>query len=204
MTIYIDPLIAWPQKATSGARHFGNGKQSCHMATDGDIEELHLFAESIGLKRQWFQSHKRMSHYDLTPTRRARAVKAGAVEVPGGELIQRCHNVPNIIVANRDSGAAGVYVGRPGLLGNPYRLTDESQRNEVIEQYRQWLWLRIKERGAVWDRLNSLAKQAVAEEELTLLCYCAPQRCHGDVIANALRWIIRERARSHSDDNTAQ
>lgn len=36
-----------------------------HLATDGSIEELHIFAQSIGLKREWFQSHPRHPHYDV-------------------------------------------------------------------------------------------------------------------------------------------
>lgn len=80
MTIYVDDLIAYGQKATSGGRYFGTGKESCHMLCDGDLEELHRFAESIGLRRAWFQN-KSTPHYDLTPNKRAAAVRAGAKEV---------------------------------------------------------------------------------------------------------------------------
>ena len=52
------------------------------MFTDSpDIEELHQFAERIGMKRAWFQPHRVAPHYDLTPRRRAQALLAGAVEV---------------------------------------------------------------------------------------------------------------------------
>ena len=27
----------------------------CHMATDGELEELHAFAARLGLRRAWFQ-----------------------------------------------------------------------------------------------------------------------------------------------------
>lgn len=83
MTIFVDALVAWPQKTTGqAARHFGNGKQSCHMWTDGDVEELNAFAESIGLRRAWLQTkHAYFLHYDLTPARRAAAVRKGAQEV---------------------------------------------------------------------------------------------------------------------------
>ncbi len=92
MAIYIDPLIAWPQKATSGKRFFGEGKQSCHMSVDADadLEELHLFAEKIGLQRRWFQNRPGLPHYDLTPTRRAAAVRAGAIEVEHAEFFRNC------------------------------------------------------------------------------------------------------------------
>ena len=52
------------------------------MFTDSpNIEELHVFAEQIGMKRSWFQTHRIAPHYDLTGTRRAVAVGLGAIEV---------------------------------------------------------------------------------------------------------------------------
>jgi hypothetical protein len=81
--IMVDELIGYGQAPKAGAeRYFGNGKQSCHLTTDGDLEELHAFAERIGLRRSWFQQHKVMPHYDLTPNKRAQALRAGAVFVP--------------------------------------------------------------------------------------------------------------------------
>lgn len=49
------------------------------------IEELHAFARKIGMRREWFQGPPgdpwpRM-HYDVTKTRRADAVRAGAREI---------------------------------------------------------------------------------------------------------------------------
>jgi hypothetical protein len=56
---------------------------SCHMVTDGSIEELHQFAAKIGLKRSWFQGmpKHRHEHYDLTPHKRAKAIAAGAQSI---------------------------------------------------------------------------------------------------------------------------
>jgi hypothetical protein len=85
MTIYVDELQTYQQKATSGGRYFGSGKQSCHMMTDGEPEELHQFAEQIGLRRAWYQNHPRHPHYDLTPSKRARAVYLGAQEISAME-----------------------------------------------------------------------------------------------------------------------
>lgn len=90
MTIYVDEIKAYPQRAQPGAeRYFGNGKQSCHLWTDGPIEELHRFAESIGMRRAWFQQHPTLPHYDLTPNRRRLAVRAGATEVNMLEYMRR-------------------------------------------------------------------------------------------------------------------
>lgn len=67
MTIYVDDIQRYP----SGPW--------CHMWTDGDIGELHHMADKIGLKREWFQQkNPRFPHYDLRPSRRDKALQAGA------------------------------------------------------------------------------------------------------------------------------
>ncbi len=64
-----------------------NGKQWCHMITDGNIQELHDFATKIEMKREWFQDHPRHPHYDLQPNKRALAISCGAKSVTGKELV---------------------------------------------------------------------------------------------------------------------
>lgn len=76
MTIMVDDILIWPTKI----RCFKGG--SCHLTTDGPIEELHVFAARLGLKREWFQEHRIVPHYDLTPKRRVAALALGAVHVP--------------------------------------------------------------------------------------------------------------------------
>jgi hypothetical protein len=80
--IYVDALVAHPATRDADARRVGarNGHRWCHLFTDGPLEDLHTFALRIGLRREWFQHHERLPHYDLTPPRRKRALLAGAVE----------------------------------------------------------------------------------------------------------------------------
>lgn len=66
----------------------------CHLVTDSpDLEELHRFAESIGLRRSYFQDKrhgpgdKGRPHYDVTAGKRAQAVAAGATEVDVRDLV---------------------------------------------------------------------------------------------------------------------
>lgn len=75
----VDELRRWPH----AKRPFDQG--SCHLTTDSGVEELHVFARRIGMKRAWFQPHALANHYDLTPGRRDAALKAGAVFVPAKE-----------------------------------------------------------------------------------------------------------------------
>jgi len=84
--IYVDELFTMEPR-TAQARKFGNCW--CHMTTDGDIEELHRFAERLGLKRSYFQPHATLAHYDLIPSKRALAVKFGAKEITMAEKLQK-------------------------------------------------------------------------------------------------------------------
>lgn len=83
--ILVDPIRQYP----TNLRTFRAG--SCHMVSDTSEAELHEFAARIGLSRSWAQLRPKASaaHYDLTASRRAAAVKAGAVEVSSRELVLR-------------------------------------------------------------------------------------------------------------------
>ena len=69
-----------------------------------------------------------------------------------------------------------VYIGRPSKWGNPYKLAakaTDDERDHCIALYRRYLVQR-----------TDLAQAAVRElRGKRLGCYCAPKRCHGDVLA---------------------
>ncbi len=52
----------------------------CHMLAD-TLEELHAMADKIGVSRRWFQSVSSTPHYDICKSKRALAIKAGAVQL---------------------------------------------------------------------------------------------------------------------------
>lgn len=66
-------------------------KKWSHLVSDVSEDELHAFAAQLGLKRSWFQGRPKASaaHYDVTPPKRALALKLGAVEVTSRELVTR-------------------------------------------------------------------------------------------------------------------
>ena len=75
MTVYVDELLDY------GVMHGSAGPEWCHCFSDSeDIEELHRFADALGLSRRWFQGPPRSSfpHYDLTANMRAKALRLGA------------------------------------------------------------------------------------------------------------------------------
>jgi len=81
--IMVDELVVYP----NAWGPFRGG--SCHLTTDGSMEELHAFAKRLGMRRSWFQEHPVLPHYDLVPSRRSRALVLGAVFVPAREQARR-------------------------------------------------------------------------------------------------------------------
>lgn len=81
MTVYVDELQRWP----TTIRCFKGG--SCHLMADS-LDELHAMAARLGLRRAWFQPVS-SPHYDLTASKRERALELGAVFVPAREQARR-------------------------------------------------------------------------------------------------------------------
>lgn len=70
MTVYVDDMRAQYRRMVM-----------CHMLADTD-EELHAMAARIGVARKWHQKDGTPhSHYDICLSKRALAVKFGAIEV---------------------------------------------------------------------------------------------------------------------------
>ncbi|MGV3617927.1 MAG: DUF4031 domain-containing protein [Fimbriimonas sp.] len=84
MPVYVDaPFVA-------GVRvgRLGPDTEWCHMIADTE-EELHAMAASIGMKRSWFQDKPgKIPHYDLVPSKRAMALKRGAIEIGRRQFIE--------------------------------------------------------------------------------------------------------------------
>ena len=78
-------------------------------------------------------------------------------------------------IVNKYKDQYDVYIGRGSKWGNPFRIGDHGDREDVIEQYREWIQTQP-------NLLNSL-------EELRnkrLGCFCKPKACHGDVLLELL------------------
>ena len=85
------------------------------------------------------------------------------------------------IVNKKNFNGKGIYIGRPSPLGNPFAIGKDGDRDEVIRKYRIYLKKametnnRIKE---IIERIKELSKK----EDVYLICWCFPKKCHGEVI----------------------
>jgi hypothetical protein len=82
VTVYVDDSGIRATVHDSGSGRSYSARWS-HLFCDGDLDELHRFAARIGMRRAWFQDwpEHRFPHYDVTASRRARAIQAGATTV---------------------------------------------------------------------------------------------------------------------------
>ncbi len=84
------------------------------------------------------------------------------------------------VVVNRRYELFDVYIGRGSIWGNPFshlpsKFSDVikvATRDEAIAKYREW----ILTQPQLLARLPEL-------RGCVLGCYCRPQMCHGDVLA---------------------
>jgi len=64
------------------------------------------------------------------------------------------------------------YVGRPSKWGNPYKISKDETREEIIAKYADWL------DGMVHNNLLDLDELQGKD----LVCWCAPLPCHADIL----------------------
>jgi hypothetical protein len=84
-----------------------------------------------------------------------------------------------------------VRVDRVTVLGNPFTIGRDGSRDQVIQKYRQWLWVKIKEKGEVYTALLKLYNDTKGRD-VKLACHCAPKACHADLLVRALVWIQKQ------------
>lgn len=83
-----------------------------------------------------------------------------------------------------------IHIFRPNILGNPFYMRDESERELVNIKFHKYLQEEYRKRGKVYDELMRLVDLVKYGHNLYLICFCAPKPCHGDIIAQAIRGII--------------
>ena len=89
-----------------------------------------------------------------------------------------------------------VRVDRTSVLGNPFRMFDEHDRDFVCDKYEEYFYMMFEAGtepnfhniGAqiFVNELRRLYKLAKTHGKLDLFCWCAPKRCHAETIKRFL------------------
>jgi hypothetical protein len=69
MSVYVDDAV-----------HLWRGRRWAHLLAD-ELDELHAFAERLGLPRRAFQDKRSGAHYDIDAALRERALELGAIAI---------------------------------------------------------------------------------------------------------------------------
>jgi len=80
MSVYVDSLR--PTTTTTNWRY----RYSCHLFADDHLELIDFAVVKLGLKTEWYQNH-RYPHFDITASKRAKAIRLGAQEITTREWL---------------------------------------------------------------------------------------------------------------------
>ena len=88
-----------------------------------------------------------------------------------------------------------ILISRGTALGNPFThiptgtkaLYVVATRDIAVERYRSWLKQKIEDRDAnVLRALRSILSRYKAGNNINLVCYCSPLKCHGEIIKDLI------------------
>jgi uncharacterized protein (DUF488 family) len=84
------------------------------------------------------------------------------------------------------------YIGRGSVLENPYGIKDITEE-EALSKYEKYLYDELsKGNTKIINELDRLAQIAIKTGTLVLRCYCAPKRCHGEIVKQLLLTAISQ------------
>jgi hypothetical protein len=96
------------------------------------------------------------------------------------------------------------YIGRPCALGNPYshvpskyakqKTSSRQEALDAFEKYIDSIYLNLNSEEQIEEVEYRLALQKLKnffleKGRVNLVCWCAPQPCHGDIIK---KWLIEQ------------
>ena len=85
-----------------------------------------------------------------------------------------------------------IKVDRSSILGNPFYMKDESKRDEVCDKYKEYFYNKLIYKDDVLILLRNMINIYKEYGKLRLFCWCAPKRCHAEVIRDYIYNILGE------------
>ena len=76
-----------------------------------------------------------------------------------------------------------VRVDRTSVLGNPFYMNNEDERNEVCNKYEKYFNNKVLDKNSsFYKELERLISIYNKYGKLELFCWCSPKRCHAETI----------------------
>lgn len=110
------------------------------------------------------------------------------------------HSLNNIHINNNSlDNCLYAYIGRSGnpikaktsimdesfsVLCNPFRISDNNSRQEVLMAYSKYANEQMKIKGKFFNKIQELMNMLKNNqyEKIYLVCFCKPHDCHGDIV----------------------
>lgn len=92
-----------------------------------------------------------------------------------------------VINAKDERPSDGVFIGRPSILSNPFIIDRDGDREEVILKFRKYFIEKfLYDLDYRQDALNAVMAKSKLVDKIKLVCFCKPNKCHGDVIKEVI------------------
>ena len=82
-----------------------------------------------------------------------------------------------------------IKVDRSSWFGNRFKMKNESERDKVCERYKEWFCGELYD-SAMQAELSVLKDTLFKCGKLNLFCWCAPKRCHAEIIKEYLNVYV--------------
>lgn len=92
-----------------------------------------------------------------------------------------------------------IYIGRGSKVGNPYsHLCGKGEfhcetRDEAVDKYKNYFYDVLLQDTAVkmWTHNVAMHQIENPDEDINLMCYCKPARCHGEIIKEYIENLMQ-------------
>lgn len=91
------------------------------------------------------------------------------------------------------------YIGRGSCMGNPYHHKESNHPqamfnvntlDECLEGYKIHLGREWISDGEIRNFMDNLVERELNDRDTNLVCYCSPNKCHGDVIKEVVEDMV--------------
>lgn len=79
-------------------------------------------------------------------------------------------------------GAVNIKIDRSSPLGNPFKIREGATRDQVCDQYRDYLADAYLRDYAIRGAIRRIEQAVRGGQSVNLQCWCFPKRCHGGEI----------------------
>lgn len=150
-------------------------KEDCNFLTGRYINEENRY--SVLLSDQHVQLSKYFQKAIIFEDENNPSITAGHLEEDGVCI----HYVPLALtkVVNKYKESYDEYIGRGSDWGNPVAITNDVSREDAIEAFEEMFHNTVEANEQVRERVQILRGKVLG-------CFCKPQACHGDIIADYL------------------